>query len=181
MTGPQHPGIGQRVILIKNAGRKTARMVDHDLPAVHLHHQTAAVQDQGTIFLFIQYPGLLRPVVGHHLPHLHAVFSGHVIITAHHIGPGLLTLSDQAFIEIRCDPVIAVDKSDPLSLRRRHTDILGPALLLVYIRVNGAKLLWITLLVILQDLPGIVGRAVVHRNDLIIPYRLRHKGVQAVF
>ena len=58
MLRSQHPGITDGVILIENMLGKTVGIIQDDMPPVNLHHKTAAVQDQGSVFFLIQDPRL---------------------------------------------------------------------------------------------------------------------------
>ena len=177
----QHPCIPQRIILIKNTFRETAVTAKDNLAPVDFDHQAPAVQNERSILFMVKDSGLGRLIIGNHLSHLHAVLMGQTVVTAHHIRAGFLRTGQHDFIHIRSDPVIAVDKSYPLSSGHGKPYIFSASLLTVYRRMHRPEPIRIFRFITPDYLPGIIRGAVIHRNDFHIPARLVHQGIQAVF
>ena len=92
----------------------------------------------------------------HDLSDLHAVLAGQVIVAAHHICAGLFSLFEKLFIKIRRDPVICINKADPVSLCCRQPQIFCAALLTIFLRCDHYYLLGIFPFITAQDLKGII-------------------------
>ena len=119
------------------------------MPFIDLHHQAAAVQNQGTVFFFRQNTRLLFLIVVDHLPDFHAVLTGQVIIASNHVRTGLLGLSKKLFIKISRHPVITVNKTDPFPLSLSKPQVFGSPLFSVFRGSNDTELIRIFLFVFL--------------------------------
>ena len=179
MLCPEHPGITDGIILIKNVLRETIGVIQNDMAPIDLHHQAATIQYQGTILFHSQFSRLFRCIVVHDLTDLHTVLACEMIITADHICPCLFRPCKELFIKVRCDPVITVNKANPLPQSNSKSQVLRPALLPVIGRCDHLKPVRIILFIFSENRKGIVRRMVIHRYDLIIGNRLSHQGIQA--
>ena len=173
--------IAQGVVLIKNIlGKPETVLYDHRT-AEDFHNQASSVQNQAGTFLPVQNPALAFFIIRNHLACLHGMPICQAIITARQIRAGAFRLFDQTFIHIVSDPVIAVDKSDPIALRHSESDVFRPSLMFIHLRMDGMELLRETRFITFQYLKGMIGGTIVYRDDLIILHRLADKGIQAIF
>ncbi len=117
MIGQHQIRISQRIVLIKDMLREPEFMIHDHRTAEYLYHKTAAVQNQTPPLLIIKNPRLAALIVMHHLSHFHGMFRSQAIVASHQIGSCAFRPSDQTLVHIGRNPVVAVDKSNPLSLR----------------------------------------------------------------
>ena len=181
MLRPEHPGIANCIILVKNPFRETVRIIENNMSAVNLHHQTSTIQNEGPVLFLIQDPCLFRRIVVYNLSDLHAVLRCQMIITADHIRTGFFCFIQKLFIKICAHPIVRINKPDPVSLCSRQSQVLRTALLPVIGRGNHNHLTWVLLFIILQNGQGIIRGTVIHCNDLVIRNRLSDQRIHTPF
>ena len=149
----KHIGIAHGIVFIEDILREKELILKNCLSFIDLYNKPSPVQDKVLLFLVVQNAALLRTSVGfYHISHFIGVGINKVKVAPHQISTGLLCLLQHKSVHIRIDPVVGIDKADPLTFCYPDTNILGSTLMLVDLTVNDPEFVRVPGLIPLQNL-----------------------------